>query len=334
MSSPAHPARYLRHTSRLDWSYCSGGDGRISGLSRWGGRTVSRRRLARQVWAATASVVAATATSLLVNVTSSFGVTWSVIAGLGTACVVQIVVQVFIWRLGPTELEVDREGLKIANEWPHQSTFALHAKPTADVASEIRWRAVMSVANHAHRPIIIHDIRLDLPAVKSDGAVWELVRVRAAHTMTLYGSRTEYMEIQQIDGNAGVREREKRAVVRPVALKPGDRAILVYEQAFQLRRNGAPVGIPLADRAALAGALAPVLGLQRTPQGVRCALGRRINTVITTPNGEFRREIAYVILVEGCTLYVPSPDEVRALREREDDPLGDGGQPDPDWVAP
>jgi hypothetical protein len=219
----------------------------------------------------------------------------------------------------PAPIEAERRALLLANELAHQTAFGLHFTGEADTTRQIRWRAVLSIANTGAAPMVVEDIETRF----AETADLRLVRTGQAETMTVFRDRADIIEVSGLAEDEQEEARFARSVDRPLLLQPGQRVIIDYEQAFELHRDGVARTFTRGDN--LAEALSPLVPMRPLENGgLQCNLFVKVPTVVHTPNGEISKMISYAMLIAGCNLRLPSPEDLERLRETADDPLGDG----------
>lgn len=219
-----------------------------------------------------------------------------------------------------TAIDTERASLLLAHEWFYQTPIRKHFRAGARTTTQLRWRAVMSVANTSASPIVVRDIETLFP--KDDTGGVELRRTAKADTITVFSGRADWLAVNRLDDAGQATARFERSLPMPLILQSGQRLIVEYEQAFELVRGGQAQSFTAGDE--LPRALEPLIPMRPAGDGLRCPFGLELTTIVRTANGEITKDVAYVLLITGCQVVMPSKEEVERLRESGDDPLGDG----------
>ncbi|GHJ43509.1 hypothetical protein Cs7R123_08510 [Catellatospora sp. TT07R-123] len=217
-------------------------------------------------------------------------------------------------------LDLERKALLLAQEWPFQKAMSLRTPTSGAKAARVRWSSMLSIANTSATPIVVNDVETLFPHVGDA----ELRRVDRANAVTVYADRGDWITVNDIKDDKERADAEfKRSQPLPLILQPGRRILIEYEQAFEFWTGGVRQSFDPADEQLLVRALSVLVPMR--PVGddqLQCPFGEPIDTVVRTDNGEIRKALRYVLLVDGCVVKVSDGD--KAKMRTEDDPLGDG----------
>jgi hypothetical protein len=211
----------------------------------------------------------------------------------------------------------EAESLHIENALAQQPPFRLYTHPSYPDRPSSQLRRVMAytMVNSGTNVIAISDIKVNYPRLRTTAGQWvELVRTTAAEVATIFPTLSDWIRFNDLPVQSRPNEHFARTHQLPILVRGGDRCLVEYEQAYELRLDGE--ALSFADDVQMSHTLAAYFGME--PHGDRYRAEPFIfQTTINTMNGELSRDLLYAVLFDRVILTFPTKEEIDALlRER------------------
>jgi hypothetical protein len=191
----------------------------------------------------------------------------------------------------------DLANLSIKNEMGLQSVLYIYKPPSV----RIRWTLTYAINYSGNHVLEIYDLAPEFPERIANGVLrFQLAIKERSERFVLFPS---FADLTRVDGIRPEFDQSNAEFELshdwPLLLKPGDKVHLRRSLEYVLLVDGKPVTI--SSDQVLMDLLGPYLGMEEDEDGTRRITSLWLPTIVATPAGQFRREIAYLVSPAGGT---------------------------------